>query len=158
MPIDILAREIPLDSFTTVLPVPEEILTPEVARALQEPGSRRRQSVGVVLFCTLLGAAAQILIKSGANGLPQGSLAARLLGMATSLPIIAGYSLYAVFTLLFIYALKREELSIVYPIISLTYVWVTALSVFFFGEAINPFKIAGVATIVFGVAVLGRSK
>ena len=55
-----------------------------------------------------------------------------------------------------VFALRDGELSILYPIIALTYVWVTILSVLFFHESLNPFKLAGVATVVAGVAVLGR--
>jgi drug/metabolite transporter (DMT)-like permease len=76
--------------------------------------------------------------------------------MLTNLPLVEGYSLYGLMTLLFIYALRDEELSFVYPIISLTYVWVTGLSVWFFHEAVNGFKAAGVAAIVAGVFVLGK--
>jgi drug/metabolite transporter (DMT)-like permease len=53
-------------------------------------------------------------------------------------------------------ALRDGELSILYPIISLTYVWVTFLSYFVFHENITPIKILGIAIIVTGVAVLGK--
>jgi multidrug transporter EmrE-like cation transporter len=118
--------------------------------------AERRKSILMVLGCTVLGAVAQVFIKLGANQLPTGSALTRILGMITSPPIVFGYSLYAAFTLLFIYALKREELSILYPIISLNYVWVTALSIIIFGEALNGYKVAGILAIMLGVSVLGR--
>jgi multidrug transporter EmrE-like cation transporter len=37
-------------------------------------------------------------------------------------------------------------------------VWVTILSVVVFHESMNAFKLAGIATIVGGIAVLGRGK
>jgi drug/metabolite transporter (DMT)-like permease len=43
-----------------------------------------------------------------------------------------------------------------YPIIALTYVWVTLLSYLRLGEPPNLYKNVGIATIVIGVAVLGR--
>ena len=55
-------------------------------------------------------------------------------------------------------ALRDGELSIVYPVIALTYVWVSLLSVLVFHEPMNIFKAVGIAVIVAGVAVLGRSK
>lgn len=131
-----------MSAATAVTPIPER-------KALT-----RRQSVGLVFACTLLGAAGQILIKYGAIALKGSSP----LAMLMNLPLMAGYSLYGLMTVLFVFALKDEELSILYPIISLTYVWVTALSMYFFHEALNGFKIAGVLVIVLGVAVLGRSK
>ena len=42
-----------------------------------------------------------------------------------------------------------------YPLISLSYVWVAVLSVVVFGEIMNPYKIAGIVVIMAGVGVLG---
>ncbi len=115
-------------------------------------GHSRRRSIGLVFGCTVLGAAAQVLIKTGANVLTStGPLA-----MLTNLPLLAGYALYGLSTILLVLALRHGELSILYPVISLTYVWVTALSVVIFHESIHAFKILGVCMIVFGVGVLGR--
>jgi drug/metabolite transporter (DMT)-like permease len=55
-------------------------------------------------------------------------------------------------------ALKHAELSVLYPIMSLTYVWLPLISVFWLGEAINAPIIAGIAVITLGVAVLGRGE
>ena len=112
----------------------------------------RAQSIGLVFCCTILGAAAQVLMKIGANHPPYASLA----GYLTNLPLFAGYCLYGMNAVLLIFALRDGELSILYPIIALTYVWVTILSVVFFNERINFLKAIGVLTVIFGVAVLGR--
>ena len=113
----------------------------------------RRQSIALVFCCTLLGAAAQILMKTGANGLESASP----LDIVTNPLLFAGYCLYGISTLLLILALRDGELSILYPVIALTYVWVTLLSLWIFGESINPWKAAGIAVIVVGVAVLGTN-
>ena len=112
----------------------------------------RRQPVGLVFCCTILGAAAQILMKSGANHMTGPGL----LGMATNLPLMAGYCLYGISTLLLVLALKDGELSLLYPVIALTYVWVTVLSFLIFNDSINPWKLLGIVLIVTGVAVLGK--
>ena len=114
----------------------------------------RRQSLALVFACTVLGAAAQILMKTGANQMTH----AGLLGMLTNLPLVAGYALYGLSTFLLVLALRDGELSLLYPVIALTYVWVTMLSVTAFHETVNPFKIVGITVIVVGVAVLGRSR
>ena len=124
----------------------------------------RRRSLLLFVFCTFLGAAGQVLIKMGARSsavaagwtTPAG-VWANLWAMATNLYLLAGYTLYAIMTVGFVFALRDEELSIVYPIVSLTYVWVAALSIWLFGETVNPGKLVGVLTIVLGVAVLGRN-
>ena len=78
-------------------------------------------------------------------------------GMMTNLPLLAGYALYGVATILMVLAFKDGELGVLYPIISLSYVWVTLLSPVFFHDTINAFKVVGVLTIIGGVAILGRS-
>ncbi|MFB3826676.1 MAG: EamA family transporter [Bryobacteraceae bacterium] len=96
-------------------------------------------------------------MKSGAGHVTQPGLAGVVIGMLTDPRLFTGYALYALSTLLLILALKDGELSLLYPVIALTYVWVTALSFILFRETVNPHKIAGIAIIVAGVVVLGRS-
>ena len=76
--------------------------------------------------------------------------------MFTNLPLFLGYCLYGVFAGLLVYALRYGELSILYPVIALTYVWVSIISVVMFHESMNLMKVVGVILIVTGVAVLGR--
>jgi drug/metabolite transporter (DMT)-like permease len=47
-------------------------------------------------------------------------------------------------------------MSMLYPIIALTYVWTTLLSYTVLGEPSNMYKNVGIITIVIGVAVMGR--
>ena len=122
----------------------------------------RQQSVGLVFVCTLLGAAGQMLIKTGAKASTVSAgwtsvsgVWTNLHAMGTNPQLIAGYTLYALMTVIFIFALRDEELSILYPVISLTYVWVAGLSVWLFGETIHLLKFVGILVIVAGVAVLG---
>lgn len=117
-----------------------------------DAAATRRRSVMLVFCCTILGAGAQILMKSGANHLPHPGL----LDMATNIPLMAGYTLYGMSTVLLVLALKDGELSLLYPVIALTYVWVTVLSFVIFHDSVNPFKLAGITIIVVGVTVLGR--
>lgn len=126
---------------------------------------KRRQAVLIVLVCTLIIPAAQYLIKLGANQLAAEhhsvhsgsvSLQAAILGIFTNPSIFSGYCLYGVFTVLFVYALRHGELSILYPLISLSYVWVAIIGVIAFHEAMNPLKLTGIAIIMAGVTVLGR--
>lgn len=80
-------------------------------------------------------------------------------GILTNLRLFIGYLLYGVNTFLMALALKGRELSRLYPIIALTYVWVTFLSLFVLpGEHLNFFRTAGIASIVTGVSVLGLKK
>jgi drug/metabolite transporter (DMT)-like permease len=121
--------------------------------------SARQRSILLVLMCTVFGAAAQMLIKAGANTLPHVSgMLPNIIAMAMNARLVAGYSLYGISTILLVVALKHGELSLLYPVIALTYVWVTILSVLVFHEYLNPLRLAGVIVIVMGVAILGREK
>jgi multidrug transporter EmrE-like cation transporter len=113
-----------------------------------------RQSIGLVFLCTLFGVAAQYLIKSSASGLAEISLHAIL----TNWPMWLGLSMYGISTGLLVLALRDGELSLLYPVISLTYVWVTILSVAVFKESLDLMKVAGIAVICLGVTLLGLEK
>jgi uncharacterized membrane protein len=115
-----------------------------------DPAARRR-SISLVFACTVLGAAAQILMKVGMT-----HFTPTVAAILTNYTLIAGYVLYGINTVMLVLALREGELSMLYPIIALTYVWVTLLSYALLPEKANIYKNAGIATIVIGVAVLGR--
>jgi multidrug transporter EmrE-like cation transporter len=91
-------------------------------------------------------------MKTGANQMVHPGL----LGMIANLPLMGGYCLYGISTVLLVIALKDGELSLLYPVIALTYVWVTVLSFLIFHDQINQWKLLGIALIVAGVGVLGK--
>jgi multidrug transporter EmrE-like cation transporter len=129
-----------------------------------------RRSFLLVFSCTIIGALAQILVKQGTSQLGAhltlGQVAHRpelffqfCVGIITNLRLFIGYCMYGVNTFLMALALKGRELSRLYPIIALTYVWVTVLSLFVLpGEHLNFFRSAGIAFIVGGVSILGLQK
>jgi drug/metabolite transporter (DMT)-like permease len=122
--------------------------------------SARQRAAIVVASCTLLGAVAQILIKVGMSPAhldPAGKgLVALVLALVTNIPLVAGYACYGLFTVAMVLALREGELSKLFPIIALTYVWVTLLSYWLLKDTPNWYKNAGIVTIVLGVAILGQ--
>lgn len=117
--------------------------------------AKRKLAIFIVLACTLLVAIGQYLIKLGANRLSHAGFLATMIGIFTIPQLFAGYCLYGVFTVLFVYALRHGELSILYPLIALGYVWVTITAVVAFHDTVNPLKVIGLVVIILGVAVLG---
>ncbi len=123
-----------------------------------------------MFFCTLIGAFAQMLIKQGTAQLGAHITLADLmhnpslfvsfcLGVLTNVKLFIGYLCYGVNTFLIALALKGRELSRLYPIIALTYVWVAVLSLYFLpDEHMNFFKTIGIVFVVGGVSVLGLKK
>ena len=134
--------------------------------------AQKRTALWMVVAFTLLASIAQVLIKTGANALNQISpgaldtvtlgsvhfqLSATIVAGITSLPLMGGLALYGIGAAMMVLALRHGELSVLYPVISLSYVWVAILSVVVFHEHMNPFRTAGIAVIIAGVAILGRS-
>jgi drug/metabolite transporter (DMT)-like permease len=111
----------------------------------------------MVVAFTLVAASAQPLFKSGAARLDESlSIGALLRVLVTDYPLIIGLVMYGFGSVLMILALRHGELSVLYPVISLTSVWVAILSVLIFHESMNAIKVAGIAIIILGVAILGR--
>ena len=126
--------------------------TANSAPPVSSPQAQRR-AVWLVVFCTFVVAVAQILMKSGAD---YAKAHPGLMGIVTNPVLVVGYGLYAVVTVLIVVAFKDGELSVLYPILSLSYLWVTVLSFFIFHDTLNAYKLIGVTVIMCGVAVLGR--
>ena len=119
--------------------------------------SQRTRSFILVALCTVLGALAQVLMKKGADGISAG-FTATIVGIFTNPYLFSGYALYGISTVLLVLALRHGQLSLIYPVIALTYVWVSILSVQIFHEQMTPIRIIGIATVVLGVGVMGRVK
>lgn len=121
--------------------------------------AQQRRSFVLVVCCTIIGAAAQVLIKKGASALGANpTMLQTALAMVLTPALFAGYSMYGVSTILLVLALRHGQLSLLYPVFAMTYVWVTILSVVVFHESMNPYKLAGIVIIVAGIAVLGREQ
>ena len=107
----------------------------------------------LMIACTIFTSAGQLLWKAGA-------LKISFLNPLTffNLPFIAGCVLYVIGSLLLIMALREGELSILYPVIATSYVWVSIFAPLFFPtEIMNGWKWAGVLLILFSVCFLGWS-
>ena len=66
-----------------------------------------------------------------------------------------GLLLYAVGGTILILSFRGGEVSVLYPIIATSYIWVSFLSIYFLGEAMNIFKWIGVFTIISGIVLIG---
>jgi uncharacterized membrane protein len=138
-------------------PVPNAILTP------LNPKVRSRKPIYMVLGCTIFAGLAQIMMKFGAvHPLPAivasqpATLWVFIVALLGNFPLVAGYALSACNALLLIMALRDGELSVLYPIYSVSYIWVILLSMYFFHDKLNIWKAAGVLLIMGGVTLLGK--
>ena len=107
-------------------------------------------AIMLVISATLVGAFGPILLKkASARKLSQIS------SLMTNYHLFGGVALYALGTLLFIPALRGGDLSVLYPFVSLSYIWVSILSMRFLGEKMNRMKWLGVFLIIIGVSFIG---
>ena len=107
-------------------------------------------AIGLVILATLIGAFGPILLKKASA-----KRLSKLSSLATNYHLFGGVALYAIGTLLFIPALKGGDLSVLYPLVSVAYIWVSLLSVKFLGEKMNKLKWLGIVLIIIGVSFIG---
>ncbi len=114
-------------------------------------------AIGLVVLGTLVGAFGPILFKKGSKTftLDPRKILKNPMKLLKNYYVIGGCALYAVSSFIFIPALRGGELSVLYPIVSLSYVWVALLSIKFLGERMNRTKIAGILLIILGVSLIG---
>jgi uncharacterized membrane protein len=146
------------------------VLEPPVASVSETKRAEATRAFLIVFACTFVGAVAQILMKLGTAQLGSHVTLTDVIrhptlfvtfciGVITNVKLFMGYCLLGVQTVLMAMALKGQELSKLYPIIALTYVWVILLSLILLpGEHMNFFRSIGIAFIVGGVSVLGMKK
>jgi multidrug transporter EmrE-like cation transporter len=110
-----------------------------------------------------LNAAAQLLLKSATKPLGQFTvfnadvLTSSIVILFKSLPFWTGMVCYGASLCVWLAALSKAPVSTAYPMLSLGYVVVAAVSVGWLGESMTPAKIAGIALICLGVVLLTRS-
>lgn len=107
-------------------------------------------SISIILVSCVLGAYGALLMKMGSD-----RLKFRFKSIIKNKHLIGGVFLYGVATVLYILALKGGELSILYPLVSLTYVFTIIFSQRILGEKMNKYKWIGIVLILIGVSLIG---
>jgi drug/metabolite transporter (DMT)-like permease len=106
-----------------------------------------------VVFGSLIGSFGAVQLKAGTQRLEM-----NLRSLITNWRLGSGVLLYVLSSVFFVFGLRRGELSVLYPLVSLSYVWTTFWSRAFFGEAITRNKIYALGLILAGVTLLGWGK
>ena len=104
-------------------------------------------SIVLVLISGFYGALSPIYVKKGLKDLEHKKYSNLLIGA-----FIFGSGMLPL-----IIALKYSELSMLYPLTGLSYVWTAMYSAYFLGEEINKFTWLGIAFTVSGVLLIGFS-
>jgi multidrug transporter EmrE-like cation transporter len=116
----------------------------------------------LILVGVGLNAAAQLLLKVATRPLAQYSdfgvetLRASAISLGTSGAFWIGMVCYGTSLCVWLAALSKAPVSTAYPMLSLGYVVVAAVSVLWLGETLAPAKILGIALICAGVVLVSR--
>ncbi|MHC4600635.1 MAG: EamA family transporter [Planctomycetota bacterium] len=115
--------------------------------------------IALVFLCSILGSVGQGFFKRASDILRETSSFGKPLAWITNWQLLVGLSFYGLATVLFVYAISKGNLSILYPVIALSYVWVLLIAIWFFHEKTSAFNWVGVGFIILGVALvaIGRS-
>lgn len=105
-------------------------------------------SMVLVFLASVIGSIAAVLLKAGAD-----RLHVRLWSWGGR--IAGGIVLFLASSVLYVWGLKDGSLSVLYPMVSLGYVWTLVWSRLFFGEPLNRPKVVGVAFVLIGVFFIG---
>ena len=108
-------------------------------------------AVLTIFFTTILTSTAQILWKIGSA-----SLEFNVISIIANYYIMGGLILYVIGGSLMVISFRGGEVSVLYPIIATSYVWVTFLSNIFLEENLGIVKLLGVSMIMLGIACIGK--
>lgn len=119
-------------------------------------------SFALIMTGVVLNAAAQLLLKAGANAVGRFEFSVQNIlpvGVRLALEphIAGGVACYAVSLVVWIMGLSRVEVSIAYPMLSVGYVLNAVAAWYLFGESFTAQKIIGIAFIIAGVFLVARS-
>jgi len=100
-------------------------------------------------LAAFIGSIGQLEFKRGADNL---QFDIKLL--LTNYHLIIAIAVYCVSTVLYVYALNKEQLSILYPIVATSYIWTLLFSKIFLKEPVGLTSWAGVFLILLGVTLI----
>jgi drug/metabolite transporter (DMT)-like permease len=104
----------------------------------------------LVLVASFFGSFGAVFLKSGSQKIHQG-----LRYLVLNVKLAAGVALFLGSSVFYVLGLKRGEVSVLYPMVSLANVWTLFWSRLFFKEPITHAKMLGLALILAGVFFIG---
>lgn len=118
-------------------------------------------TLALILLSVTLSACAQVLFKLGVAPVPGPAGNPSLIGTVVNTllrpGVLGGLALYGIGTVVWLRALAQVELSQAYPFVGLGFVMTAMLGHLVFNEALGPTRLTGIALVIAGVVLVGRS-
>lgn len=117
----------------------------------------------IFFFGILMGAFGAIFMKIGAGNIGQveihsiGQVIGYVFKLFTNIQSLIGISLYFLSAVTWSYLLTKLDISLVQPILALTYIVTPILAIFILGEHVPSMRWLGIAIIIFGVFVVAKT-
>jgi len=106
-------------------------------------------SIVLVLFASFIGSFGAVFLKLGAERMGGG-----IAKLFTNYWLATGIVLYLVSSVFYMMGIAQGELTVLYPMVSLGYIWTLLWARLFFKEGFTIAKVGGLALIVGGVALI----
>jgi drug/metabolite transporter (DMT)-like permease len=106
-------------------------------------------SILLVLVSSFLGSFGAVFLKLGAEHL-KGSIAR----MLTNYWLACGVCFYLLSSVFYMMGVSQGQLTVLYPMVSLGYIWAILWARLLFKEPFTMAKIAGLLLIIFGVSLI----
>jgi drug/metabolite transporter (DMT)-like permease len=107
------------------------------------------KSMGLVFTASIFGSFAAVFLKLGAAKINRSVLS------FVNRSVVLGIVLYLASSVFYAFGIKGGQLSVLYPMVSLGYIWTILWARLFFKEPFTPQKLAGLALILLGVVFVG---
>lgn len=111
----------------------------------------------LVFLGALLSSVGGVFLKAGATRLPPINGVLDLCAIFMNWRILAGLALYFIPAVLWILLLRKVDLSLLQPLMSIVYVITPLLAFYFFKEHVSILRWTGIGVIIIGVTLISRS-
>jgi len=106
-------------------------------------------SIIMVIFCSIVGATGSFFFKQASE-----KLSFKFISLITNFKLFLGFFFFGISALVYLIALRNGDLTVLYPISSLSYVWTLFIGKKLLNEKINFYKQAGIVLILAGVIII----
>ncbi|MFN2586708.1 MAG: EamA family transporter [Actinomycetota bacterium] len=142
-----------------------EVPPPEAIPVVAAPASRTSGIISIVLVVISVGfaVAGQLTLKAamdhiGRIGGAEVAAPVETIGKAIREPRLwAGLTLFGISSVFWLVVLSRVPLSVAYPFVGISYIFVVAFARFVLHESVPATRWIGVAVVALGIAIIGLS-